>query len=429
MRHNRHGRSESRHSRDQRWDLTYDAAGTLVSKQSGGCRLRYRYNLNGDQTEQYWDGAPCGDTKRVSSYDPAGRMTRMETYPAVCGTNQEPCYQPRTFWYDGLGRRILMQADSASSATSSGEQGLWRYWWVDDNVLVKTFNLPNDPEVDWTWPEIRRVSGDTLRTVGEWFFYAPGADNLLGSINPLLAPGRRHLFVRDYRGSVIQTTYETGQALGIGAGAYQPFGGQLDGSSARATEPGYNGHESSGGLVYMRNRWYDPNTGRFTQQDPIGFAGGSNLYGYAGGNPVTYSDPFGLCPEEKKDADGKCPGGLSTEDWDRIKESQKWMKTEARGQIDKLLNTGRITILSVLRVTPAGGMVHPFAPQTILLNPKLLTQDASLIAKILVHESRHLQQFEGRGVVGASFLSLTKHDELELDARIYANQNTYKQLP
>jgi len=197
-----------------------------------------------------------------------------------------------------------MEADSASSATSSGERGLWRYWWVDDNVLVKTFNLPNDPEVDWTWPEIRRVSGDTLRTlrtVGEWFFYAPGADNLLGSINPLLAQGRRHLFVRDYRGSVIQTTYETGQALGIGAGWYQPFGGQTAGSTARATEPGYNGHESSGGLVYMRNRWYDPNTGRFTQQDPIGFAGGSNLYAYTGGDPVNYSDPFGLCPIEKDD--------------------------------------------------------------------------------------------------------------------------------
>jgi hypothetical protein len=46
----------------------------------------------------------------------------------------------------------------------------------------------------------------------------------------------------------------------------------------------------------MRNRWYDPNTGRFTQQDPIGFAGGSNLYGYTGGDPVTFSDPTGLCP-------------------------------------------------------------------------------------------------------------------------------------
>jgi len=36
--------------------------------------------------------------------------------------------------------------------------------------------------------------------------------------------------------------------------------------------------------------------GSFTQEDPIGIAGGLNLYGYANGDPVNFSDPFGLCP-------------------------------------------------------------------------------------------------------------------------------------
>lgn len=44
--------------------------------------------------------------------------------------------------------------------------------------------------------------------------------------------------------------------------------------------------------------WYDPLTGRFLTQDPIGLAGGVNLYAYAGNNPIAFSDPFGLCPEE-----------------------------------------------------------------------------------------------------------------------------------
>jgi hypothetical protein len=34
--------------------------------------------------------------------------------------------------------------------------------------------------------------------------------------------------------------------------------------------------------------------GPFTQEDPLGLAGGLNVYGFANGDPVTYSDPFGL---------------------------------------------------------------------------------------------------------------------------------------
>jgi RHS repeat-associated protein len=55
------------------------------------------------------------------------------------------------------------------------------------------------------------------------------------------------------------------------------------------------------GQIFMRNRYYDPGTGRFTQEDPIGLAGGMNLYGFAGGDPVNFSDPFGLCPVTKED--------------------------------------------------------------------------------------------------------------------------------
>jgi RHS repeat-associated protein len=47
-----------------------------------------------------------------------------------------------------------------------------------------------------------------------------------------------------------------------------------------------------------RARVYDPISGRFTQEDPAGLAGGLNAYGFVGGDPVNYSDPFGLCGEE-----------------------------------------------------------------------------------------------------------------------------------
>jgi len=58
------------------------------------------------------------------------------------------------------------------------------------------------------------------------------------------------------------------------------------------------GGRDKSGLDFKRNRLYDPQTGRFTQEDPIGLAGGLNLYGFAAGDPVNFSDPFGLCPPE-----------------------------------------------------------------------------------------------------------------------------------
>jgi RHS repeat-associated protein len=57
--------------------------------------------------------------------------------------------------------------------------------------------------------------------------------------------------------------------------------------------------QDGSGLHYRRNRYYDPATGRFTQEDPIGLAGGVNVYGFAAGDPVLYGDPYGLDPCDK----------------------------------------------------------------------------------------------------------------------------------
>jgi RHS repeat-associated protein len=46
-----------------------------------------------------------------------------------------------------------------------------------------------------------------------------------------------------------------------------------------------------------RARYYDPSTGRFLSEDPIGFNGGDfNLYRYVGNNPVLSGDPSGKNP-------------------------------------------------------------------------------------------------------------------------------------
>ena len=48
------------------------------------------------------------------------------------------------------------------------------------------------------------------------------------------------------------------------------------------------------GLYQVDNRYYDPGLSTWINRDPIGYAGGSNLYAYCGDGPTNHSDPTGL---------------------------------------------------------------------------------------------------------------------------------------
>ncbi len=81
--------------------------------------------------------------------------------------------------------------------------------------------------------------------------------------------------------------------------------------------------EPATGLIYARARWYDPSTGTFLSPDPLGYKDSSNLYAFAGGDPVNGRDPTGMQvelevrppmrPVVRPPAPGSRPGSLVPE--------------------------------------------------------------------------------------------------------------------
>jgi RHS repeat-associated protein len=131
----------------------------------------------------------------------------------------------------------------------------------------------------------RNPTGAILR----WYAYGLGPNDVLSQMN--VAAATRATFIPDIQGSVIASIDSTSGTMSkIG---YLPYGKSAVGS----TPFGFTGQRidpESSGLYYYRARHYSPAWGRFLQPDPIGYAGGSNLYAYVGNDPINYSDPTGM---------------------------------------------------------------------------------------------------------------------------------------
>ena len=101
----------------------------------------------------------------------------------------------------------------------------------------------------------------------------------------------------DHQGSIINLTNSSGTIAN--SYLYDAYGRTLTVFESVSQPFTYTGREldSESGLYYYRARYYDPNTGRFLGEDPIGFAAGDqNLYRYVLNNPVNLTDPDGENP-------------------------------------------------------------------------------------------------------------------------------------
>ena len=103
----------------------------------------------------------------------------------------------------------------------------------------------------------------------------------------------------------LSTALITDEIAGIRNGyQYDAFGVQLEASEQLPNHIRYTGqqYDDLTGQYYLRARYYNPELGRFMQED-VYQGDGLNLYAYCSNNPVVYYDPSGY----KKGSNSGCP--------------------------------------------------------------------------------------------------------------------------
>jgi len=232
----------------------YDSTGNLLRR--GEKEFRYgqpdRLTSTDDATLIYDEVGNLIEKRRAGSvirysYDPDNRLIAVES---KVGGRVE-------FAYDAFGRRIAKNA-------KDGETG---FLWDGDVLLMEQRDDKSN----------------------EYVFS-------LDSYEPLCRFDEAcfETYHNDHLGTPRELTDEKGQV--VWSAIYDVYGSlshlNVLGSENQIRFQGqYEDRET--GLYYSWFRYYDPNSGTFITQDPLGIEGGWNVYGY-GENPINWIDPLGL---------------------------------------------------------------------------------------------------------------------------------------
>jgi RHS repeat-associated protein len=242
--------------------ITYDANGNRTQFAPYGTTDNYttnnlnQYSQRNSTTATYGlkGNLNIGFDGSTSYYDPQSRLTTV----TKGGTTE-------TFKYDGLNRQVSRTVNGVTT------YNVYDGW----NLIGEYANSATTPSVGY----IYGASGLVKNVIGGNYYYqdASGSTSHLADSTGHLLEWYRY----DLHGTPVFYNFANTQQSASAYGIRHLFTGQQ--------------WYSELGLYDLRNRFYSPDIGRFLQPDPSGFGGdATNLYRYAGNNPLIGADPMGL---------------------------------------------------------------------------------------------------------------------------------------
>ncbi|WP_434654363.1 PAAR/RHS domain-containing protein [Pseudomonas sp. R3-56] len=283
------GKLDQQPATQQRQLLHYDATGRIIASQDSlhGQRETFAY----DAAANLLDGPAPG----------AGLVVH----------NKLLTYQDKRYRYDAFGRLIEKR---------SATRGLQRFAYDAESRLIEVRNdngsvvrMTYDPlgrriekaehdshgyplgETRFTWDGLRLLQEHRHQQTSLYLYEDDGYEPLarVDGSGPLQKIRYYH---NDLNGLPEQLTEADGHS--VWQATYRVWGNTLE----EVREPYYIEEQNlrfqgqyldrETGLHFNTFRFYDPDIGRFTTPDPIGWLGGLNLYQYAP-NPLTWIDPWG----------------------------------------------------------------------------------------------------------------------------------------
>jgi len=283
--------------------FTYDSEGRRTSMSlPNGITKTYSNNAASQLAGINYQGGALGIQDLAYTYDLAGRRVGMSG--SLATTQLPEAVSSATY---NANNQLMQWGSTAMTYDANGNtlnDGFNSYVWDAQNRLVSADNNAASFSYD---PLGRRVNKTILSSSTNYLYDGynpiqelsgaiPTANMLTGGIDEYFErtdSTGTYYYLTDGLGSTAELTDPTGASQV--RYSYSPYGTQSATGATTTNSYTYTGRETDGlGINYYRARYYNPATGRFLSEDPAGFGGsGTNLYAYAGDDPIDFKDPSG----------------------------------------------------------------------------------------------------------------------------------------